>query len=300
DCWVPGGPGSDAYLEKLDGFETDALTDRFIRFMGRQTAYRPDQPFFAALSVQPPHWPEQAPPAFTKLRADEVQLRPNCAQGSRAEATAQTRAPGYYGLIENWDHNIGRVVQALRRLGISQDTHIVYFADHGEMLGSHGHMGKVLPYEESIRIPCVIGGADHFYQGSRRDAVTAPLMNHVDFAPTSLGLAGIAVPEWMEGTDYSHLRLGGEPSGAIPDSAYIQAIEPREGSPAYRALVTNDGWKYAATDDGAWCLFDLNDDPFEQHNLARIPSARKQQQALHDRLLQWARDLDDPWPPPRE
>jgi arylsulfatase A-like enzyme len=293
DCWVHGGEDEDRAPWKLEGFDTDALTDLFIAHL-EERAEVPDRPFFAALSVQPPHWPMQCPAEYRTLRPDEVTLRPNVPLGGMAERGARLGAPGYCGMIENWDYNIGRVVTALRRLGLSNNTHIVFFADHGEMLGSHGRFGKVLPYEESIRTPLILGGADFFYNGLRSEhAVTMGgppppgldvVINHADIAPTSLGLCGIPVPDWMEGFDYSFLRRGEPEPDGVPDGTLLQAIEPREQSPAYRGMVTRDGWKYCCTAEGPWLLFDLNNDPYEMNNLALVPRHRPDLLKLHQRL----------------
>lgn len=305
DTWVHGGRGVGRDPWKLEGFETDALTDLFIAYLERR-ATEPDAPFFAALSVQPPHWPMQCPPDFVRFRPGEATPRHNIPPGSAAERGFHLAAPGYYGMIENWDWNVGRILAALRRLGLSHNTHILFFADHGEMLGSHGRFGKVSPYEESCRTPFLIGGADFFYnkQASgagptmgRPDHPHADvLINHVDIGPTTLGLCGLPVPEWMEGFDYSFVRRGGAVPENIPDCALIQAIEAREQSPAYRAILTRDGWKYACTAEGPWLLFNLRDDPMEMNNLAHVPAFDETRRRLHLRLLAKLEDVGDSLP----
>jgi len=305
DCWVHGGEGEHRPPWKLDGFETDALTDIFVAHL-EERAQDPQRPFFAALSVQPPHCPMQCPSEFRRLRSDEVVLRPNVPPGGRVERGARLGIPGYCGMIENWDHNVGRVVAALRRLGLADNTHIVFFSDHGDMLGSHGRFGKVVPHEESIRTPLILAGADFFYNGLQSGhplTMGGPppsgldvVINHVDIAPTSLGLCGLSVPDWMEGFDYSFLRRGEPEPAGIPDCALLQAIEPREESPAYRGIVTRDGWKFCRTPEGPWLLFDLNDDPFEMNNLARTPRAHKHLQWLDGRLNAKLEETGDAFP----
>jgi arylsulfatase A-like enzyme len=292
DCWVHGGEGKDAFHERLEGYETDVLTDRFVAYLERRA--QAGTPFFAALSVQPPHWPCQCPETFRRLRGDEIRLRANVPPGSAAEARARAAGPGYYGMIENWDANVGRIVTALRRLGLYERTHLMIFADHGEMLGSHGQFGKVLPHEESIRIPFILAGGSRY--ANLREGTTDALVNHVDIAPTSLGLAGLPVPDWMTGYDWSHLRRGGEPRAPEPDATLVQALGPREGSPAYRAIVTRDGWKYAVTEDGPWLLFNLEDDPFELADLSRIPRHRERRAELHGRLRDLVTGKGDDFP----
>jgi arylsulfatase A-like enzyme len=307
DTWVHGGRGETRGPWKLEGFETDALTNLLIDYLERRTN-QPDQPFFAALSVQPPHWPMQCPPEFVKFRPGEAATRPNLPPGSAAEHGFHLSAPGYYGMIENWDWNVGRILAALRRLDLAQNTHIVFFADHGDMLGSHGRFGKVLPYEESIRVPFIMGGADFFYNGlvsgtgPTQGGAGHPhgdiLINHVDIAPTSLGLCGLAKPDWMEGYDFSFVRRRESAPNDIPDCALLQAIEAREQSPCYRGIVTRDGEKYACTASGPWLLFDLRDDPFEMNNLAQVPSKSPQLRRLHRRLAEKLREVGDPFPLP--
>jgi len=73
----------------------------------------------------------------------------------------------------------------------------------------------------------------------------------------------------------------------------IQAIEPREQSPAYRAIITRDGWKFACTAEGPWLMFNLRDDPFEMNNLAQVPSAGGIRQSLRERLVQKLSSVGD-------
>ena len=122
------------------------------------------------------------------------------------------------------------------------------------------------------------------------------LINHVDIAPTSLGLCGLGVPEWMEGFDYSHRRTGIHADQRIrhePDSAYLQLIGDRESSYAWRCVVTSDGWKYACVNKGEWLLFNLIDDPYEQNNLAMNTSYRAKRNALNGLLRHWAEKTGD-------
>ncbi len=297
DCWVHGGEGDEAFHRRLPGYETDALTDLLIDYLERRTATEPERPFFAALSVQPPHWHCQCPDEYRRLRADEVTLRPNVPPGSLAERRARFDGPGYYGMIENWSVNVSRVMAALRRLGLYERTHVMVFADHGEMLGSHGLFGKVVPHEESIRVPFIMGGCGCYTRCVT--GATDALINHVDIAPTSLGLAGIDAPDWMCGYDWSHLRRGGEPVRPEPDATLVQSIGPREFSPGYRAVVTRDGWKYAVTDRGPWLMYNLRDDPYEMANLVDVPKRPVQEQRKHlqARLDELLRETGDPFPP---
>jgi arylsulfatase A-like enzyme len=124
---------------------------------------------------------------------------------------------------------------------------VFFFADHGDMHGSHGMYRKTNAYEESIRRPMILSGGQPRYNGWNVGKLPI-VANHVDIAPTTLGLCHIAKPGWMMGTDLSHHRIGKPGSGPDPDSAYLQNVIPT-GHPdsintPYRGLVTKDGWKY--------------------------------------------------------
>ena len=197
-------------------------------------------------------------------------------------------------MIENLDWNYGRVVQSLEHSGLLFNTHIFFFADHGDMHGSQGMLRKTCPFEESIRTPYTISGGLPRYGGNGRLPVVS---NHVDIAPTTLGLCGIRKPEWMEGTDLSHHRLGRPAAGPEPDSAYLQNViptgHPNSINTPYRGLVTRDGWKYSCFENRSWLLFNLNDDPYEEANQAQNNRYRAERKELIARLRQWVADTGD-------
>jgi arylsulfatase A-like enzyme len=177
----------------------------------------------------------------------------------------------------------------------------MFFSDHGDQLGSHGRFGKCVPYEESIRIPFLIGGGLPLSYNGRRSGNAPCLINHVDIAPTTLGLCGLEVPEEMEGFDYSHRRTGvrfEERAAREPDSAYLQLIGDRESGYAWRSLVTRDGWKYACVAGGEWLMFNLAEDPFEQNNLAFHTHFKGRRDELRNRLRAWAERIGDRFPFP--
>ena len=127
--------------------------------------------------------------------------------------------------------------------------------------------------------------------------------NHVDIAPTTLGLCGIDVPDWMEGFDYSHRRTGVDARERIeqePDSAYLQLIGDREAGYAWRSVVTRDGWKYACVKNGEWLLFDLSKDPYEQNNLSFHTSFKKKRTEMKALLQEWMEKTGDEFSLPQD
>lgn len=311
---------------RLEGYETDALTDLLIGHLeahvGGAPAAQPlvDQrdyrPFFAVLSVQPPHSPYVPPHELGGgVRATRnpasIALRPNVPPVPWVRRKAALDLDGYYGMVENLDLNVGRLRAALKRLGVDRDTYLCFFSDHGDMLGSHAQWEKSSPWEESVRIPFVVarvGMGINMQAGS----CDAPL-NHVDIAPTTLGLCGLPRLPQMVGHDYSGRLIhpqdpryrGPADLQAEPDSAYLQQI-PRKFHPhsvncQWRGVVTRDGWKYVCQPGHDWLLHNLQDDPYELANLAYDSAFRAQRERLHDRLARWIAETGDRFAlPPRE
>lgn len=101
----------------------------------------------------------------------------------------------------------------------------------------------------------------------------------------------------MAGTDYSGYRVRGREVVNEPDSAYLQLVvptrHPHSTDRAWRGVVTRDKWKYVALEGQPWLLFDLNEDPFEQVNLAHNSQFAAQRRTLHDQLAAWIHDTGD-------
>jgi arylsulfatase A-like enzyme len=300
DCYLHGhDDGSEIEHYKLSGYETDSLTDMAIDRLRERSAA--DKPFFLVVWLHPPIVPNLAPASNRRYQAQQLTLRPNVPES--CEADARSLLSGYYAQIENIDENVGRLMDTLREQDLIDDTHVMFFCDHGDQMGSQGRFGKCVPYEESVRIPFLIGGGVPRINQGRNAGNDQSLVNHVDIAPTTLGLCGIEVPDWMEGFDYSHRRTGVNARERIdlePDSAYLQLIGDRESSYAWRCVVTRDGWKYAAVKNGEWLLFDLNADPYEQNNLAFNTQYRQKRNEMKALLKKWIDKTGDDFSLPPE
>jgi len=299
DSWVHGGSGDAAFHYRLPTYETDALTNLlldWLRQRGDEAATDPAQPFFAVLSVQPPHDPYIAPAEWmARHTPGRIRLRPNVPGVPRILEQALRDLAGYYAMIENLDWNLGRIRAALSETGLADTTYVVFFSDHGDLHGSHGQFRKTAPWEETLRVSFVIGGGVHRYRG-QTNRVPVPL-NHVDVAPTTLGLCGVPVPGWMAGTDYSAYHRGDESPAPEADSAFLQLVVPTGHGQSidrpWRGIVTGDGWKYVVLEGQPWLMFNLNDDPYEQVNLAHNTVYAAERLALQDRLRGWIEDTGD-------
>ncbi len=316
EAYVHGG--GDEKPRRLPSYETDALTDLLIEHLTQHTSGRSADgdypPFFAVLSVQPPHNPYVPPtnPSYAPSgrRPASIVFRPNVPHVRWVREQAALDLDGYYGMIENLDWNLGRLRDALRRLNVDRETWLIFFSDHGDMLGSHGQWHKSSPWEESIRIPFIVARGSGGRRGrtGRCDAV----LNHVDIAPTTLGLCGIPAPRTMVGYDYSRYCLRPDASGAPPapnaaaepDSAFLQQI-PRKFhahtvNKSWRGVVMRDGWKYVAMPGQDWLLHHTAEDPYEMANLVHDSVFREQRRRCWRRLRQWIEETGDDFPLPPE
>lgn len=309
DCWLHGhserqGPVD---LFRLPGYETDAITDIVIDYLEDHASHAGDQPFFAVMSVQPPHSPYVAPQAFTsRHRPEDIELRPNVPDIPRITDEARRDLAGYYAMIENLDWNVGRMIEVLRDVNLLDNTYVIYFSDHGDMHGSQGRIYKCVPWEESIRVPFLVSHGGRPLLPASDAPPLQTMINHVDIAPTSLGLCGLPLPDWMRGHDFSPMLRGETAKTPVPDSALLQLVDPGwrcglavDRERPWRGIVTEDGWKYAVLEGQPWLLYNLNEDPYELANLALDGRFRTERARLQERLVQWLSDVGDTFDLPK-
>jgi arylsulfatase A-like enzyme len=173
----------------------------------------------------------------------------------------------------------------MREAGVEEDTILVFTADHGDMLGSHGANNKQQPYEESVRVPMMVHWPARLGRGGRE---TTAAVGSPDLMPTLLGLCGAAIPASVQGVDFSkHIAAGAaDPSdGAAlvacpaPFGQWNKLLGGRE----YRAVRTAR-YTYARDLKGPWLLFDNERDPYQMENLAGRAEAAGVQREM-DQLL---------------
>jgi len=310
NTWVHGhDENGDVDLHRLDGFETDALTDKLIAYLSRRAGELQEdggKPFFAGLSVQPPHDPYGAPEEFmSHYNPATLKMRGNVPPVDWVEERARREYSGACAMVENLDWNLGRIRKALRATGLETSTTILFFSDHGDMHGSHGQFHKTSPWEESVGVPCIIGGALDVQGQTIRKRYDYPV-SLVDLAPTTLGLCGIQPPEWMQGTDCSPFKTNSwqDPTPEEPNAVLLQNVIPT-GHPdscdrPWRGIVTRGGWKYICFENTDWLLFNLHEDPLEQVNLAHNTMFAEQRRELRDRLRKMIEKVGDTFPVPQK
>ncbi len=266
---------SEVNPRKLEGYQTDALADLLLEYLGD---YEREAPLFAVLSVEPPHFPFEAPEAFMRFDPEALQTRPNFVDSPEMRANLAI----YYAMIENLDWNIGRLLEGLSRLPLFRDnTLVVYFSDHGEFMGSHGLMGrKEHPHEESVRIPAIF----HWPGRIQAQGLAEELFSLVDLLPTTLGLANLPIPSHVQGANLAPACLGERMPG--PGQVLLEmSCNPRWGLDFvdWRGLVTRR-WKYVHYETGHELLFDLEADPNEQNNLIEVDPIHRER--LRNALLE--------------
>jgi len=292
---------------KIDGWAPEEETSLAIRFLEAHRETHSETPFFLMLGWGPPHWPyDQYPEEFDIYNPDDVDVPPNVPE--QMDAFARKEIAHYYGNITALDAQMGTLLEALDRLGLTENTIVVFTSDHGDHLSSHGYgkpmdrwmhpimrASKATPYNESIHIPFLIRYPDRIRQERRSQA----LLSSVDVMPTLLALCGIDIPNGVQGADLSHVVLNQE--GPERDSVYLQILGP--GWPHrgkwvgfWRGLRT-DRWVYARWKDHDYgpLLFDCQNDPYEMHNLAGDSAYAEVQCELEKRLNQWIEQTDDPF-----
>ena len=169
--------------------------------------------------------------------------------------------PKYYGLVESLDAAFGRLMSYLGRMGLNENTIVIYSSDHGDMLGCQGLKYKRWPYDESCVIPFIVRWPGEIPAGRTVDAP----MGLVDVLPTLCGLAGLSSPS-TDGCGRSRLWRG--ESVSEPELAYLLMPYGYVPWPGWRAVRTREHL-YAAANGEPWLLYDLRDDPWQQRNLVK-------------------------------
>jgi choline-sulfatase len=259
-----------------------------------------DRPFLLWTSWVGPHLPWDAPGRFATMYdpADLPPPRPDPLDGAptvvrryverfrlrdAAPSDLARMRASYYGLISHVDHWVGRLLDLLDRRGLAEDTVVVYFSDHGEMLGEHGLLQKSVFYEEAIRVPLIVRDPRRL-----RPGVAAAPVELVDLPATLLELAGARPYPPCEGR--SLLPLLDEPS-AVPAGWRNAVFSELKGE----RMVRTDRYKYThRAGETRQELFDLAADPHELRNLAGDPAHAAVEEELRARLLDWLIRTDHP------
>jgi len=328
DYWR-GFQGQGHYFPNKDG-RTHLTTIQGNQMLEFLQASKPDQPFCLSVSFKAPHVQDEDPRQFLYDPQDEAMYKdlqiplPRTAapqyieqlplsvqrsEGRRRWAVRfstprlyQESVKGYYRLISGVDRQVGRAVEELRRLGLADNTIIIYTGDNGFYLSEHGLAGKWLMHEESIRTPLVI--CDPRLEKDKGGRKYSQLVLNIDLAPTMLDMAGERHPASMQGRSLVPMVSGTVPKWRS-EFFYEHHFRNNGWIPSTEGVRTNR-YKYTKyTDEPGTVeeLYDLEVDMQEETNLAENPKYRPRLDALRVRREAWLRRLDEwrpdqPWSDP--
>lgn len=287
--------------ELPDGETADAVVAALAELRGK--------PFFLAAGFLKPHLPFTAPkryfdlyrdarftpaanpfppkgaPSFALHNAGELRAYLDIpAAGPIAERKAIELLRAYYACTSYTDAQIGKVLGALDRLGLRDNTVVILWGDHGYHLGDHGLWNKHTTYEQATRAPMILSVPGQKAAGRK----TAALTEFVDIYPTLCELCGVPLPEGLEGTSFAPLVAAPDrPWKRAAFSQYPRAI-PGLGAAMGRSIRTGryrlTEWTVPGKDFRAVELYDYEADPAENVNLAEMPGHAARVRELTEQL----------------
>ena len=254
------------------------------------------EPFLCVASFYSPHAPWIAPQKYLDMYdagglslptyppdIDRRRSRDPAALFSNEQLRSAKQ--GYYAMISEVDHYVGRILNALEAAGKRDETIVVFTSDHGEWLGDHLRFGKGYPAPDVVsRVPLIIAGPD-VNAGGRHDGI----VEAVDLVPTLLDLAAIQTPSFMQGESLAGLLSGG--GSRQKDIALTEAHGWKSlRTPQFQYLIHNDGRER---------LWDLQTDPGAYHDVAEQEAYRFElaecRRLMLTRLLAMERPRERTW-----
>lgn len=284
---------------KSDEHHTDGLNAADAEWVLERCAKQKNRPFFLAVGFFRPHTPYVAPkdPYFGLYPEDKMPLFPTvdknppevpvAALGSykkeQDKLTDELRrqcVQAYYASISFMDAQVGRVIAALDRLGLAENTVIVFTSDHGYHMGEHGLWQKMSLFENSARVPLLIVAPGTSQPGG----VVAEPVSHLDLYPTLTELAGVNAPANLQGQSLVPMLKNPSTPGrgwALSQVTRGGVARPKASAPTGAAgkrffgySLRTPRWRYTEWDEeGAQGreLYDHDQDPGELVNLAAKP-----------------------------
>jgi arylsulfatase A-like enzyme len=300
-------PGIQPEQSRL-GWEAGQVAAMLERAAGR------DAPFFVRWDTSEPHLPNVVPEPYASMYEparippwpsfgdtlvgkpfiQAQQRRTWRLEGRSWEEWAPTVAR-YLGEVSLLDAQVGRVLETLDRLGLAENTVVVYSADHGDLCGSHGLIDKhYVMYDDVARVPLIVRWPQGLAQPGRR--CNAFVVHALDLARTFCELGGAAVPDTFQGASLLPV-LAAQAMRERPD-VFSMYYGNQFGLYTQR-MVRDRRWKYVWNATAEDELYDLETDPGERHNRAADPACQEAIDAKRRRLVEWMEAVGDqqlnPW-----
>jgi len=311
--YLPPGPrytlNANGERVKQKGYITDELTDYAIDWLEGQADE--EEPFFLYLSHKAVH--SNFTPAerhADRYKDEDLSFLPR-GEGITAENDAprwvRDQLNSWHGIDFSYhsdngldylyrrycesllavDDSVGRVLEQLKKMGIHDETLVVYMGDNGFMWGEHGLIDKRVSYEESIRVPMMMQCPDLIKGGK----VLEQVIGNIDIGPTILHAAGLQTPDYMDGRSF--LNLANEPEADWRKYfLYVYYWEKNFPQSPTQFALRGDRFKYI-TYYGLWDvdeLYDLTTDPGEKNNLINHPDYQSVVKEMEDRLYEMLAD----------
>lgn len=262
----------------------------FCNFWGPHAPYLPTEPYASMYDpTDIPPWPNFQDDLTNKPHAHRRYRDAFVGEGnpSRGWDEWSKWVASYFGFTTMIDAQIGRILDSLDELGLSENTIVLFTADHGEHCGAHGgiHDKFSMMYQEMVRIPFILR-----LPGQEGGTVVEQPITNMDIAPTLLEIADI---EWERDLDGRSLASLIEPDSS-PWEKDVMSVFYGHHNVTYQSRMITDGrYKYVFNAPDIDELYDLDQDPWEMKNLIDEPSFYGVRQHLRERLMYWTEKTDD-------
>lgn len=261
-----------------------------------------NEPFFIAAGMFRPHVPFVAPKTSFEPYPYEAMVMPpqvendwddipaqginyvNSVNGQMTEEQEKKAIAAYYASTAFMDEQVGKILTALKREGLEDNTIVVMTSDHGYHLGEHRFWMKVSLMEESVRVPLIVKVP------GKKAAVCHSFAELIDLYPTIATMAGLTLPDGLQGDNLS--PLFDNPNAEVKDMAF--SVSQRNGRMGY--LVRTDKWafiQYGENASGGMELYDMEYDVKQFNNLASNPQYAKVVAEMKERLVQKLKSVRD-------
>ena len=249
-----------------------------------------DQPFCLSISFKAPHRPVAPDPRFDRVYEGAQFVKPaNYGRKYGEHFSLQSRQGRQFERFHSWGYStdydsvmakyyqqifaidvaLGMIRKSLKQTGADRNTVVIYTSDNGFFCGSHGYGSKVLPYEESSRVPLIIYDPRQRLSGEKIRC--AQLTGNVDFAPTLLALAGVKIPAEMDGRNL--MELYRSPNRGIHESLPLINVWGPRSTFSLSVVSGRSKYIYWPFSEGemkpAEEFYDLEKDRLELSNLVK-------------------------------
>jgi len=257
----------------INNYGADGPFAMMVGFPGPHCPYDPTEKFLG--SINPDAMPPAVPPTedaeVLRLRNVEGNKRPwNGVDYGEFTTEQIKRVRAYYAAeVQQIDHEVGQILDALERKGLLDNTVILFSADHGDYLGDHGLIGKGTFFETSVHVPMIV----RVPEGVER--VSESLVTLNDVMATMLAYAGCSIPDYVNSAPLPGLGFDGEANHEVVI-----------GATASGWWIDDGRWRFSRYSTGDTYLYDRDADPNEQVNLTDAPEAKDVRKRLEARLTQ--------------